>query len=168
MTFLAYIDVRPFLFLAGLPIFILLTLLVCWLVRAKVNKGKAALISSLVFSGLFAFFLTGFGPFVNQTEIREYVMTWEIKPPPSDGTKGSEVVLSFVDFPGHYIGQYSDELAEHLRANGKEQVKVVFDVTSDYGRVRGLSETEIAGLTSWHSNGGYAGTRGTPSKSPWD
>jgi hypothetical protein len=95
-------------------------------------------------------------------------MTWEIKPPPSDGMKEPEVVLSFVDFPDHYIGEFSDELAEHLRANGKEQVKVVFEIKSDYGKVRGFSETEIAGLKSWCSEGGYAGSRGAPSESPWD
>jgi hypothetical protein len=111
MTFLAYVDVRPFLFLAGLPIFILLTILGCRLARAKVSKGKVALISSLLFTGLFAFFLTGFGPFVDQPEMREYMMTWEAKPPPSDGMGESEVVLSFVDYPDHYIGEYSDESA---------------------------------------------------------
>jgi hypothetical protein len=168
MTFLAYVDVRPFLFLAGLPIFILLTILGRRLARAKVSKGKAALISSMVFTGLFAFFLTGFGPFVDQPEIREYMVTWEIKPPASDGMGESEVVLSFVDYPDHYIGEYSDELAEHLRANGKKQVKVVFRVRSDYGKVRGFSATEIAGLKSWRSEGGFAGSRGAPSESPWD
>ncbi len=168
MTVLAYIDVRPFLFLAGLPIFILFTILGCRLLRSTVSKGKAAFISSLVFAGRFGFFLTGFGPFVDQISTREYLMTWEIKPPPTHGTQESEVILSFVDFPNHYIGRYSDELAEHLRATGKEQVKAVFEVVTDYGKVRGFSETEIAGLKSWRSDGGFAGSRGEPSESPWD
>ena len=29
-------------------------------------------------------FLTGYGPFVDQTEIRKYDMSWEIQPPPAD------------------------------------------------------------------------------------
>lgn len=78
-------------------------------------------------------------------------MTWEIKPSPSNGTKQSEIVLSFADFPGHYIGEYSDELAAHLRDKGAQPVKVVFEVTSDYGKVRGFHETEIAGLHDWES-----------------
>lgn len=168
VTVLAYIDVRPLLFLAGLPIFILFTVLGCRVMRSTVGKGKAVFIAVVVFTGLFCFFLTGFGPFVDQITTREYMMTWEIKPPTTHGTQESEVILSFVDFPNHYIGQYSDQLAEHLRAEGKQQVKVVFEVVTDFGKVRGFSETEIAGLKSWRSDGGFAGSRGEPSESPWN
>ena len=168
MTILSYIDVRPFVFLAGLPVFILLAIWGCRLAKARVSKWRTALISSLIFTGLFTLFLTGVGPFVNQTAIREHRMTWEIKPPPPDGTKGAEVVLSFVEFPGHFIGHYSDELAEHLRAGGEKEVTVVFEVTSDYGKVRGYNETEIAGLKNWRSDWGYGRVQGTPTRSPWD
>lgn len=168
MTLLAYIDLRPLLFLAGLPIFILFTILGCRMTRSTIGKGKAACISSVVFTGLFGFFLTGLGPFVDQISAREYVMTWEIKPPPTHGTQESEVILSFADFPNCFIGEYSDALAEHLRANEEEQVKVVFEVITDYGKVRGFSVTEIAGLKSWRSDGGFAGSKGEPSESPWD
>lgn len=168
MNLLAYIDVRPLLFLAGLPLFIVLTISVCKLIGAKVNRGRAALISSLVFTGLFAFFVTGFGPFVDQKESREYLMTWEIKPPPSEDVSESEVVFSFVDYPDHYFAEYSDELAAHLRSTGQAEVKVVFEVTSDYGKVRGYSQKEIAGLKNWGTAGGYGGSRGDPRQSPWD
>jgi len=168
VTVLAYIDIRHFLFLAGLPIFILITVLGRRLTRSTVSKGKAAFISSLVFTGLFGFFLTGFGPFVGQVSTREYVMTWEIKPPSTLGTQESEVILSFVEFPNYFIGDYSDDLAEHLQANREEQVKVVFEVITDYGKVRGFSETEIAGLKSWRLERGFAGSEGEPSESPWD
>jgi hypothetical protein len=168
MIVLAYVDVRPLLFAAGLPAFVLLSLLVCWLVRARAGKGKVVLVSSVLFSVLFTFFLTGVGPFINQKETREYLMTWEVKPSPSSGMKESEVVLSFVDFPDHFLGEYSNELADHLRANGDDKVKVVIEVTSDYGKVRGFRVTEIAALKTWRSEWGYAGTRGSPDKSPWD
>ena len=168
MVILAYIEIRPFLFLGGLPVFVLLAILVCRLARAKVSKGKAAVISSLVFTGLFIFFLSGYGPFVDQQEIREYRMTWEIKPPPSGKASQSEVVLSYVDFPGNSISQYSDDLAQHLRGIGKEQVAVVFEVTSDYGKVRGYNAVEIAGLKTWRSEGSGGGSNGDPKNSPWD
>jgi predicted PurR-regulated permease PerM len=168
MTLLAYIDVRPFLFIGGLPLFIGLSLLVCWLAKARFKKGNVTLFSALLFTVLFTFFLTGVGPFIDQKEVREYMMTWETKPRPSNGMKESEVVLTFVDFPGHYIGEYSDELAAHLRDKGKQPVKVVFEVTSDYGRVRGFHETEIGGLRGWKSEWGYAGSSGSPAKSPWN
>ena len=167
MTILAYVEVRPILFLAGLSFFILLAFLVCRLTRATVSKGKVVVISSLLFTGLFVFFLTGYGPFINQKETRNYRMSWEIQPPRSDKVTQPEVVLSFVDFPGNYIRHYSDELARHLRAGVKEEVNVVFRVTSDYGKVRGYHAVEIAGLMGWRSEGSSGGTWGDPEKSPW-
>jgi predicted PurR-regulated permease PerM len=168
MTLLAYIDVRPFLFIGGLPLFVGLSLLVCWLAKAKFKTSNVVLSSVLLFTLLFAFLLTGVGPFINQKEIREYMMTWEIKPHPSNGMKESEVVLTFVDFPDHYIGEYSDQLATHLRDKGDQPVKVIFGVTSDYGKVRAFHETEIAGLRKWKSEWGYVGSSGSPGKSPWN
>lgn len=170
MIFLGYIDARPFLFIGGLPFFIGLALLICRLAKTKFKRAHVVLLSSLLFTGLFTLLLTGIGPFMDQEETREYMMTWEIKPSASNGTKQSEVVLSFVDFPGHYIGQYSNELAAHLRDKGEQPVKVAFEVTSDYGKVRGYRETEIAGLREWGGakNKGYGGSRGSPRRSPWE
>ncbi len=169
MTLLAYIDVRPLWFIGGLPLFIGLSMLLCWLAKARFKKSNATLFSALLFTVLFTFFLTGFGPFVDQKEVREYTMTWETKPRPSNGLKESEVVLTFVDFPSHFIGDYSDELAAHLQTQGQQSVKVVFEVISDYGRVRCFHQTEIGGLRSWKSEWGYAGSSGShPTKSPWN
>jgi hypothetical protein len=168
MTLLAYIDVRPFLFIGGLPLFIGLFLLICWLAKTRFKKANVALISAILFTGLFTFFLTGFGPFIDQKETREYTMNWEIKSAPTNGMKQSEIVLSFVDFPGHYIGEYSNQLAVYLRDKGEQPVKVVFEVTSDYGKVRGFHEIEIAGLHGWETEWVYTGSCGFLRKSPWE
>jgi hypothetical protein len=168
MRLLAYIDIRPFFFIGGLPLFVGLSLLVCRAAKTKLKKAKVAFLSAILFTGFFTLFLTGFGPFVDQKETRDYLMTWEIRPNPSNGMKESEIVLRFVDFPGHFIGNHSDELASHLRESGQQPVKVVFKVTSDYGRVRGFHATEIAGLREWKSEWGYSGSSGVLSKSPWD
>lgn len=164
--FLAYIDGRPFLFVLGLPLFILLAVIGCRITKARFRKSTVAFVAGIAFTALFAFFL--YGPFIGQTETREYMMTWRIEPSPSNGMKEAEVVLSFVDFRGHYIGEYSNELADHLKAKGEKEVKVVFEVTSDYGKIRGFNETEIAGLKTWRSEWGYAGSSGSPEKSPWE
>lgn len=168
MTLLAYVDVRPLLFLVGLPLFIGFILLVCRLAKARLHKGMVALFSAVIFTALFTLLLTGAGPFIDQKQTREYLMSWEIKPTPSNGMKEAEVIFSFVDFPGHFIGKYSDELATHLREKDEPIVKVLFEVTSDYGKARGFHEIEIAGLRHWRSEWGYAGTSGSPGKSPWD
>ncbi|MDF1849763.1 MAG: hypothetical protein P1U85_02935 [Verrucomicrobiales bacterium] len=168
MTTLAYIDVRPFLFLVGLPLFIGLALLIGRFAWRKAPKRTVAFFSTLLYTALFTLFLTGFGPFIDQEETREYLMTWELNEGGSDEKRETEVVLSFVDFPGYYIGEYSDDLAIHLREQANREVKVLFEVTSDYGKVRGFNATEIGGLREWKSEWGYAGTKGSPEESPWD
>jgi hypothetical protein len=168
MTLLGYIDVRPLLFVGGLPLSIGLALLVCWLAKSRLKMASVAFVSALAFTVLFSIFLTGLGPFIDQKETRTHMMTWEIKTGPANSMKQSEVVLSFVDFPGHYIGEYSDELAAYLRTRGEQPVKVAFEVASDYGRVRGFRQTEIAGLRDWESEWSFAGSTGSPSKSPWE
>ncbi|MDB3941820.1 hypothetical protein N9406_12760, partial [Verrucomicrobiales bacterium] len=98
----------------------------------------------------------------------EYQMTWEIQPPPSKELGQTVVVLSFAEFPGHFVSHHSDELAGHLQAVGKDKVPVVFEITRNYGRMKGYSEIEIAGLKTWSSQLSSSGTRGDPEKSPWD
>ena len=169
MITIAYIDIRPLLFVVGLLLFIGLSLLIGRLGKKNIKKTTVVVIASVLFTGLFTFLLTGFGPFINQKETREYMMTWQIKPIRLNDMQQSEVVLSFVDFPGHYIGEYSNELAAYLRDQGDKQVKVVFEVTSDYGTVRGYHRTKISGLEEWTSEQvGYGGSSGSPNKSPWE
>ena len=168
MLTLAYIDVRPFLFVGGLPLFIGIVLFAVWLLGLKWKKGKVSLISSLVFTGLFTLLLTGFGPFVDQKEIKEFEMTWAVASTPSNGMKEAEVILKFVDFPQYSVGSYSDELAALLREEGKEKVRAKFRVSSNYGKVRGYNLEEVDGLRGWKSEWGYGSVSGSPESSPWD
>ena len=89
-----------------------------WIAKARIEKWKVALFASAGFVALFGFFL--YGSFIGQTEMRECMMTWIIKPISSSGMKESEVVHSFVDFLSYY-----------KRKIGEEKVKVVFEVTLD-------------------------------------
>lgn len=161
-------DVRPFLFVIGLPLWLALSLLVAWLGKAKFRKRNVMLFSAALFVALFTFFLTGFGPCVDQQQIRTFTMTWIIQATRSNPTKQTEVVFRFVDFPGYEVGVYSDELAAYLRERGEQPVKVVFAVTYDYGKVRGFHELEIAGRRPLPLESGYAGVYGIPTKSPWE
>jgi hypothetical protein len=168
MIVLAYIDPSPFLFVIGLLLFIGLALLGCRLTARQFKKRSVSLASALLFTALFTFFLTGFGPFIDQKDTRQYQMTWEIKPGPVGGTTESEVVLSFVEFPGYYVGHFSDELATHLRKQGETRGTALVEITSDYGKVRGTREIEIAGLRGWESQDGYSGANGSPGRAPWN
>ena len=164
---LAWVDVRPFLFVLGIPVIILLTFLGCALVKSKVRRFKVSIITLILYVILFGFFF--YGPFIGQTRTREYMMSWEIKSPHERAeTKGPEVIFYFMEFPEHYIGYHSSDLADHIKKNGTEEVKVLIEITSDYGKVRGYSVLEIAGAKSWSKELSYGGNSGSPQRSPWD
>ena len=146
-------DIRPLIFVAGLPLFIALSLLVSWATKRKFTARNVVLFSSLLFTGLFTLLLSGFGPFVDRKEIREYRMTWRIKANPSEGRKEDEVVLSFVDFPGHEVGEYSNELAAYLRQRGEQPVNVVFEVTTDYRKVEVFTRSRLQDCARGGRNG---------------
>ena len=94
----------------------------------------------------------------------EFQMSWGVQP-------GGEIVLGFDDFPGNFLGLYSDEVADYLAATGDARVGVELSVTRDLGCFRGFSQTRIGGLTSWStSNPGYVSASGaarSPFTDPW-
>ena len=103
------------------------------------------------------------------------MMSWEIKPPhlhgeANQGTQinAPKVIFSFIEFPEYFIGYHSHELAGHLKKNGKEEIKALIEITSDYGKVRGYSVLEIAGRKSWPNEWSFGGSSGSPQRSPWD
>ena len=104
---------------------------------------------------------------LEQTKTQEFRMTWKIDPEDKNG-ENSLVELSFVDFPGHFIGEYSNQLADHLKKEGKGEVPASFEITRDaFGNVS-YSVREIAGLKQWAASFSYGGTSGSPERSPFE
>ncbi|MFP6873403.1 MAG: hypothetical protein VCA55_07805 [Verrucomicrobiales bacterium] len=162
----AWVDIRPFFYVIGLPCVILLTILACRIARSKKRKWQVTLIALAIYTALFLFFM--YGPFIGQIKTREYMMTWEIRHSQSSKIEDPEVILSFVDFPGHFIGYYSRDLVSHLKMGKEEKVPVLIEITADYCKVRAYSVKQIAGLKNWTSHDGYGGVSGSPGNSPWD
>ena len=51
-------------------------------------------------------------------ETKEYAMTWKVDR--DQNNKGQNLVeFEFVDFPGHVIGHFSNDLIEHLEEKGE-------------------------------------------------
>lgn len=166
MLYLAYIDVRPVLYLGGLALVLLLGLLFSAVVMKGARKGRVMFAATAAWTVLFTIFLTEFGPFVGQVEVVEHRLAWTVA---SEGPGSTAVVeLSFTDHPGHHLWEPSAELAAHLEALGEATVVGRFRVTRDYGRMRGYDLIEVAGLRGWASKGAAGGTRGQPASSPWD
>ena len=104
---------------------------------------------------------------LEQTKNQEFRMTWKIDPEDKNG-ENSLVELSFVDFPGHFIGEYSNQLADHLKKEAKEEVPATFEITRGaFGNVS-YSVREIAGLKQWKASFSYGGTSGSPERSPFE
>ena len=104
---------------------------------------------------------------LEQTKTQEFRMTWKIDPNDKNG-ENSLVELSFVDFPGHFIGEYSNQLADHLKKEAKEEVPATFEITRGaFGNVS-YSVREIAGLKQWKASFSYGGTSGSPERSPFE
>ena len=132
---LAYIDTRPLIFVAGWLLVLLL-----WLGARKIRGYRGPMLLSAVaihlgYGGLFILLATGWGPFVDQKEVRTMPMQWQIReesPREADrismeGMEGMEeenvsdpqVILQFVSHPNHRLNMFSKDLASHLQ--GLEQ-----------------------------------------------
>ena len=90
-----------------------------------------------------------------------YGEKWESYP------DADHIILRFKSHPNHYVGIVSRDLGRYLETFPSGNVRVVFDVTLDFGRTRGFRETQIGELRSWNSLNGYAGVRGNSEPSPW-
>ena len=118
-----------------------------------------ALISLICVSGCSLF---------ESVETKEYAMTWKVDRDLNN--KGHNLVeFEFVDFPGHVIGHFSNDLIKHLEERGELEVVVKIEITRDaFGEVIGHSESSIAGYDGNASTFAYFGTRGTPTASPFE
>jgi hypothetical protein len=160
---LAYIDTRPFLFAFGI-VAALILIVGCRVIGGRWPSLRVVTTASGISLALFLFFF--YGPFVGHIRRVTHQMQWRIEPKLNpDYTK--HVILTFRDYPGQYIGICSDELADYLEKLPSHDVPVEFDVTYDYGNVRGFSERKIGDLTSWRSDFGCGAVQGSPTRSPF-
>jgi hypothetical protein len=100
-------------------------------------------------------------------EIKEFSMTWKVDR--DQNSKGHNLVeFEFVDFPGHVIGHFSNDLIDYLEEQGKEEVIIQLEITRDIsGEVIGHSDSDIAGYDGNASTFSYYGINGDPPLSPF-
>ena len=136
------------LFLAAMPVL----LIVAWSIRRFKfpDKSYAQIFGAtfLAFVVLFWFFLAG--PFVGVIRYKTLPMTWLIAPQPAEESTAfageTHVILKFVGDSNQGVGYYSSEIADYLRKGGKNPIDVTFEITSDYGKMRGSNAMKIDGL----------------------
>ena len=183
---LAYIDTRPLIFVAGWLLVLLL-----WLGARKIRGDRGPMLLSAVaihlgYGGLFILLATGWGPFVDQKEVRTMPMEWQIREesPTAAGrisvegmaeenVSDPQVILQFVSHPNHRLNMFSKDLASHLQALEQDTISVTFEITRDYGRMRGFSTLDIAGLKQWDTSQSFyevsdGGSDESENSNPWD
>ena len=183
---LAYIDTRPLIFVAGWLLVLLL-----WLGARKIRGYRGPMLLSAVaihlgYGGLFILLATGWGPFVDQKEVRTMPMQWQIREEnPTEAGRISmegmaeknasdpQIILQFVSHPNHRLNMFSKDLASHLQALEQDIISVTFEITRDYGRMRGFSTLDIAGLKQWDASRSFyevsgGGSDESENSDPWD
>ena len=155
---LAYIDMRPLIFVAGWLLVLLL-----WLGAHKMRGYRGPMLRSRVaihlgYGGLFIILATGWVPFVDQKEVRTMPMQWQIREESSTKTgiaeenaSAQQIILQIVSHPNHRLSMFSKDLASLLQALEQDTIPVTFEITRDYGRMRRFSTLDIAGLKQWDS-----------------
>ena len=63
-----------------------------------------------------------------------------------------QVIFQFVSHPDHRLNMFSKDLASLLQALEQDTISVTFEITRDYGRMRGFSTLDIAGLRQWNNS----------------
>ena len=101
-------------------------------------------------------------------EVKEFSMTWQVDR--DQNNEGHNLVeFEFVDFPGHVIGHFSNDLIDYLEEQGKEEVIIQLEITRDiFGEVIGHSDSDIAGYDGNASTFSYYGINGDPPLSPFE
>ena len=101
-------------------------------------------------------------------ETREFAMTWKVDRDQKNNAQ-SLVEFEFVDFPGHVIGHFSNDLIEYLKKKGELEVVIEIEITRDvFGDVIGHSDSDIAGYDGNASTYSYFGIIGDPPVSPFE
>ena len=119
------------------------------------------------FALIFLICMSGCSVF-ESVETKEYAMTWKVNR--NQNNKGHNLVeFEFVDFPGHVIGHFSNDLIKYLEEKGEREVFVEIEIISDiFGEVIGHSESDIAGYDGNASTFSYFGVIGDPPDSPFE
>lgn len=149
---IAYVSMLPFfgcfnlIVIGGVATFALV-------LAFKSGKWKAAwlAVSSVVFISVLwwasVFLFTGVKHQV------AHDMTWSYGPN-EQGRPGDEhIILRYKKDPRQHVGIISKDLAQYLESRHSPDVRVIFEITTDFGRMRGYRVIQIGERRAWLETG---------------
>ena len=128
---LAYIDTRPWILLAAIPILLCTGFLVRKFLRPQSSYLGITLPLILGFLALFQFLL--YGPFIDQKRVVTRPATWVL----SEGSSPT-VSFSFTDLPFGGLQTTDRDVIVHMRGVSSPTIPVSVLITHDFGRMRGM------------------------------
>ena len=161
---LAFFSLVPLIVLANGLVVLVATAIAVRVGRRNRAASKRILAVVLVPSLIW---WIAFISFAGVTREMGFDMEWSYGGPSQGHSSRQHVVLRFKSHPNHYVGIFSADLGGYLETLPSRDVRVVFEVTTDFGRTRGFHETQVGDRRSWIHLGGYAGVSGSSDPSPW-
>ncbi len=162
---LAYVNVMPYLVIVNL-IAVAAVLFIVAKVRNPYRRTAKAIAMAFVVVSITWWISVPL--FTGVKRDMAFDMVWSYGENSEGHPDPEHIVLSYKSQPNHFIGIYSRDLGKYLETLPSRDVRVVFQVTLDFGSTRGFHEIQIGDLRSWNSHGGYTGSRGLSSEpTPW-
>lgn len=161
---LAYFSLVPLILIANLLVGLVAAAIAGGIARRNRTASRWILTVVLVLS--LGWWLA-FSLFTGVTREMAFDMEWSYGLPDRGYIARHHIVLRFKSHPDHFVGMFSDDLGAYLETLPSRDVRVVFEVTTDFGRTRGFHQTQIGDRRSWSHVGGYAGSKAGATSSPW-
>jgi hypothetical protein len=128
---IAYIDTRPWILIAAIPILLCIGFFIRRLWRPQSSYFSITLPLVLGFLALFQFLF--YGPFVDQKRVVTSSATWALT------DESSPVVsFSFIDLPFDGLRTSDRDVIAHMRGISSPTIPVSVSITYDFGRMRGM------------------------------
>ena len=128
---LAYIDTRPWILLAAIPIILGIGFVIRRFLRPQSTYFAITLPWLLGFLALFQFLL--YGPFIDQKRVVTTPATWAL----SEGSS-STVSFSFTALPFGGLRTTDRDVIAHMRGVSSPTIPVSVSITHNFGRMRGM------------------------------
>jgi hypothetical protein len=130
---LAYIDLRPWILIIGIPLMFIGAWLFCRLIRPR--AGYVTILALLLFGFLAAYQFVLYGPFIDQHRVTSTPARWTIR----NDLSPPKVAFVFTELPYQSLLTSDKDVLAHIANLKTDTVIVSVELTYDFGQNRGMN-----------------------------